>query len=258
MTPTEHAMRLVTARRDRSLVPSADFALVDSLDAGFAVQKAMTALYDEPIVGWKVAMPPDAILYAPIYANGRFASGARLGLGTWFADGIECELAFTLDRSLPPWREEGFEPEVVLQAFGLVSASFELLQCRLEQRFGSPRPHLVADHLGNAGIVLGGRRGNWQSLDLAAIELSLAIDGSERLRQRGGNPLGDPRRALTALVNHLGAQGVMLEVGQVVMTGAFTGIHRLKAERHVRLAFEGLEPVEFSITDEGAFGNAGW
>src|SRR5438445_3855619 len=28
------------------------------------------------------------------YANGRFASGARLGLGTWLADGIECELAF--------------------------------------------------------------------------------------------------------------------------------------------------------------------
>jgi 2-keto-4-pentenoate hydratase len=105
---------------------------------------------------------------------------------------------------------------------------------------------LVADCLGNGGIVLGASRADWHTLNLAQIEICLSIAGEKVVKRRGGNPIGNPLQATVLLANHLSRRGLSWEPGQIIMTGAFAGVHRAKVGQRVEARFEGFAPVAMS------------
>jgi 2-keto-4-pentenoate hydratase len=243
------AHQLSNARRNRCTLANGAHEPA-SLDEGFFVQQAVTALCSESVTGWKVAVTTEGeTLSAPIFAADVFASGACLPSKGRLDHGIECELAFRLGRALPA-RQAGYGDLEILDAVDGVMCSLELLQSRLTDAFRSPRPSLVADNLGNGGVVLAGARALWRGLDLADAEASLRIDGQEVVRARGGNPFGDPTHAVLTLVNHLCRRGVDLDAGSVAMTGSYTGVHHLLPGQHVRAEIEGFEPVELFVERE--------
>jgi len=59
----------------------------------------------------------------------------------------------------------------------------------------------------------------WRHVDLAAHEVSATVVGKSQHDGKGSNVLGDPRLALTWLVNELSAHGVDIRAGEVVTTG---------------------------------------
>ena len=239
----ELAEALVRTRRSGGRM-TARFPELRSVEQGYAVQDLVQALLCRRIAGWKVARTPDReVISAPILDDGVFQSGAKIPLESRMSHGFECELAFKVKHRLPVISQSEYVIEDVLPALGEALAAFELLSCRTEQGFQSPRPLLVADNLGSGGIVLGASRIDWHELDLAQIGMSLSIDGKVAVEERGGTPIGNPLQAIVLLANHLARRGRIWDPGQIIMTGAFAGVHHVKAGQRVEARFEGFAPV---------------
>ena len=239
----ELAEALVRARRSGGQL-SAGFADLLSVEQGYAVQERVQALLCRRIAGWKVARTPDGeVISAPILDDAVFQSGAKVSLETQMSHGFECELAFKVKHRLPVVSRGEYVIDDVLPALGEASAAFELLSCRTVQGFQSPRPLVVADNLGSGGIVLGASRADWHSFELAQIGISLSISGETAFQKRGGNSLGNPLQAIVLLANHLARRGLCWDPDQIIMTGAFAGVHHAKAGQHVEAHFEGFAPV---------------
>ena len=239
----ELAEALVRARRCGERL-AAGFADLPSVEQGYAVQDRVQALLCRRIAGWKAARTPDGeVISAPILDDAVFQSGATVPLETRMSHGFECELAFEVKHRLPVVSRTEYVIEDVLPAFGKALPAFELLSCRTEQGFQSPRPLLVADNLGNGGIVLGPSRTDWYGLDLAQIGISLSVDSQTVVEKRGGNPIGNPLQAIVLLANHLARRRLFWEPGQIILTGAYAGVHHAKAGQRVEARFEGFAPV---------------
>ncbi len=249
MTDTSDiAAELVTLRAHGGIIPVGLLAPCDSVDRGFAVQSRAMTLGGARIAGWKVALPPDGVvLSAPIFASDVFASDAVLPVEGRMVNGVECELAFRIDRALPTRPAGGYSTDDIALCIGGVVAAFELLQSRLADGFQSPRPHLLADNLGNGGIVLGTARSDWRANDLAEVGIELWVNNAVILSKQGGNPVGEPFRAVVALANHLAERGLSLEPGQVVMTGSFTGVHPPGPGERIEARFDGFAPVRLQV-----------
>jgi 2-keto-4-pentenoate hydratase len=239
----ELAEALVRARRCGEQL-SAGFADLLSVEQGYAVQERVQGLLCRRIAGWKVAQTPDGeVISAPILDDAVSQSGSQVPLETQMSHGFECELAFKVKHRLPVVPRTEYVIDDVLPALGEALAAFELLSCRTEQGFQSPRPLLVADNLGSGGVVLGASRADWHGLDLAQIGISLSIAGEAIVEKRGGNPIGNPLQAIVLLANHLARRGLCWDPDQIIMTGAFAGVHHAKAGQYVEAHFEGFAPV---------------
>jgi 2-keto-4-pentenoate hydratase len=83
---------------------------------------------------------------------------------------------------------------------------------------------LLADNACARHFVLGPAASDlWRELDLSSHAVHAQVEQSGTIRYTragiGRNVLGDPRTALTWLVNQLSSLGITLEKGQVVTTG---------------------------------------
>ena len=89
--------------------------------------------------------------------------------------------------------------------------------------FEAPRTEteqLIADDACAHLFMLGpATKAPWRDMDLAAHEVAADVVGKSTHPGKGANVLGDPRIALTWLVNELSGLGVPVAAGQVVTTG---------------------------------------
>ncbi len=242
------AEALAEARRTGRLLDDMALSSIAASSDGYAVQAEVAVLAGADIAGWKIALPPDGeVIAAPIFADGVSVSRKPLPERACFKDGVECEIAFRIDRALSMRPPEGYGVADVVPAIGGAMAAFELLSSRLANGFASSRPRLLADNLGNGGAVLGELRPDWRELDFERIRVTLTVDGVPVVSQRGGNSVGDPLRAVAALANHLAERGSGFIPGMIVLTGAYTGVHRVRADQTICAAFAGLAPVEVTL-----------
>jgi 2-keto-4-pentenoate hydratase len=237
------AEALVRARQQGQRLIS-EFAPALTVEQGYTIQERVQALLGREVAGWKVAKPPgDEVISAPILDDSVFQSGAIVPLDARMSNGFECELAFKVKHQLPVDSQAEYTIDDVLPALGDAFAAIELLSCRTERGFQSPRPLLVADNLGNGGIVLGAPRTDWRGADLSQTGISLHIAGKAVVEKRGGNPIGNPLQAVVLLANHLAHRGRSWCPGQIIMTGAFAGVHHAEAGQRIELHFDGFAPV---------------
>ena len=250
------AEELVRARRGGRRV-TARLEDLPGVEHAYAIQDRVQALLGGQIAGWKVARTPDGeVLSAPIFDDVVFRSGAEVPLESRMSHGFECELAFKVEHRLSGFSRSEYDIDDVLPALGEASPALELLSCRTEQGFQSPRPLLVADNLGSGGIVLGTPRTDWQKLNLTDIGISLNVAGDVVVDKRGGNPIGDPLQAVVLLANHLARRGLSWEPGQIIMTGAFAGVHHARVGQRIEARFEGFAPVTMlSVAVQHEVGN---
>jgi 2-keto-4-pentenoate hydratase len=246
----ELARALTAARRTGAMVTAHALMNVASTADAYRLQERVRDGLGAKVVGWKLAAPAGAdAVSAPLFDIDCRPSGAAIDAAL-LRDGVECELALRIDQSLPA----GCTRDDVKAAVGAVMPAFELLCSRLPSKFASPREHIVADGLGHGAVVLGAPCRDWRTLDFDTLRVVLWADDKPVADKQGGNPFGDPLRAVSLLAEHLASRGRTLEAGTFVLAGSHTGVHRPLAGERLRCVFEGVGDVAFTVglTEEQA------
>ena len=253
----EIARRLVRARLQATALPDYPGALPPSLDAGYASQDAAIAMWPTRVAGWKVGRIPDAWLarmgeerlVGPIFEDAvqQALSGEAAGFAV-IADGfaaVEAEFVFRLGADAPVGKTAWTDDE----ALALIDAL--LVGAELA---GSPLPRIndlgpavvVSDFGNNAGLILGPPVPEWRRM-LGTLEQDLrcetAIDGEVVGSGRASDIAGGLVAALRFALARCARRGMPLRAGQLVSTGAATGIHDIRAGQQARVSFDGIGEI---------------
>ena len=233
------ASLLAAARRDREpLSRLPEDCRPATLDEAFAIEEATVAALRERIAGWKVALLPDGqFSYGIILASVVRRSGDTVDVRDVPLLGMEGEIAFRFLKDLParstPYAREDLAAAVV--AFPLI----EIVASRYADYHTAPIIERTADMMSNGAFVAGDDQPAWRTLDLVNIPVSLTFDDRVVVEKNGGHALGDPLSLAVDMVNRLRAT-TGVRAGQVITTGAYTGMNVAKAGERVTVRFAGF------------------
>jgi 2-keto-4-pentenoate hydratase len=103
-------------------------------------------------------------------------------------------------------------------------------------------PAILADGAANGRYVLGPEIPHWRDGDLAALPVTLEVDGAIRRSGTGAEAMGHPFNVLLWLAEALRQRGQGLAAGDLVSSGSCTGMLRPAAGQRMRARFgEGCE-----------------
>jgi 2-keto-4-pentenoate hydratase len=195
---------------------------------GYAIQARLERRTAFPLFGWKIAatskagqahIAVDGPLAGRLLAERVFENGCRLRFGSNHMRVAEAEFAFRLAVDLPP-RAARYEVEEVLARIESLHPAIEIPDSRYVDFTVVGAPQLIADNACAHHFVLGPAAPEaWRSIDLSAHQVAACVAGRLEREGVGANVLGDPREALTWLVNELSQLNITLRAGQVVTTG---------------------------------------
>lgn len=234
---TAIARAFTQARRTAHAVTTYPGTVPATLDDAYRIQDAAIALWPDRIAGWKLGRigSPDAErfgagrLAGPIFSRAIWPAGTetvRFGVIENGFAAVEAEYILELGQT-PAARDDWTATTVI----PLVTKAFIGVEIA-----GSPfaginahGPAVTASDFGNnAGLILGGAIADWQDR-LQDLTCQMHIDGV--LVGSGGAqaiPNG-PFDSLAFLLNSLHRRGRGLEAGQLISTGAATGVHAISA-----------------------------
>lgn len=241
---------LVDVRLNPRLIapPSGTKAL--SLDEAYAVQdrvrESMIAR-GESVAGWKAAFTNAGLqktygttepVCGFLLAAGVLSNGVEVPMSRFVSPIVEAEVAFVMRTDLAG---PGVTLPRALQAIEGALPALELPDFRMSGKpIGSD---LVADGIFANAIVLGSGITPVTNIDLALEGLVYEMNGAIVATNTAAEVLGNPLTSLVWLANHLGARGLGLRAGDVVMTGSVSLLLRPKAGDTVRATYTRLGSV---------------
>jgi 2-oxo-hept-3-ene-1,7-dioate hydratase len=147
------------------------------------------------------------------------ADGAKVAHENFCLPRVEVELAFILGKAL---KGPGIGLTDVLRATEYVVPALEIVDARLQD----PRKifDTVADNGAAAGIVVGGRPVGPLDVDLRWVGGIMYRNSEIEETGIAAGVLGHPALGVAWLANKLGAHGVTLEPGHIILAGSFTRV----------------------------------
>lgn len=195
---------------------------------GYAIQTHLMAATTAPLFGWKIAATSEAgqrhinvdgPLAGRLLAEKVLPDGATIALDTSLMRVAEVEFAFRFGRDLPP-RAAPYTTDEVMAAVATLHPAIEIPDSRYEDFCAVGGPQLIADNACANLFILGpATAADWRPVDLANHPVSARVNGRAEHHGKGANALGDPRIALTWIVNELSGLGITMAAGAVVTTG---------------------------------------
>ncbi len=196
--------------------------------AAYSAQREIVAFSGQDIVGWKIAATSvagqqhigvDGPLAGPLLANRVLPSGATVPLdGNAMMVG-EAEFAFTFARALPT-RGNPYTQEEVMSAVESLHPAIEVPDSRYHDFAKVGAYQLIADTACADWFILGPPTAvDWRSRDFVTHAVAVYRGSQKVAIGSGANVLGDPRVALTWLINELRTYGDGIAAGQFVTTG---------------------------------------
>lgn len=199
---------------------------------GYNIQAQLPLVSQLDVVGWKIAAT-SSVGQAHINVSGPIAG--RLLSGQIYADGAtvpsagnrmrvaEPEMAFKLAHDLPP-QNQPYTTAEVLAAVGSLHTALEMPDSRFATFTAAGEAQLLADNACAHHFTLGAAApAGWRDLDLSTWAVHGHVrraNGASWSRSGSGAAvLGDPRVALTWLINELSALGITARAGQFITTG---------------------------------------
>lgn len=241
------AALLFGVRQGGAKLPGLGAAAPAAEAEALAIQREVLQRRGGRIGGWKCATPPGKpVSQALLDARGILPAPARWGMPAAGQIGIETEIAFRLGRDLPP-RGMPWTREEVTEAVEACFPAIELVESRYADMTSVSLLEAMADNVAHAGLVCGAPVADWRAMDLNDLAVRQTASGQEQVARRGSNPAGDPLGSLTRLANHLHGFGLMLEAGQVVTTGSWTGLLFVPGSQRITGGFEGLGEVVLDL-----------
>lgn len=227
------ARAFVDARRNGRALAAYPGVEPSSLDAAYAIQDEAIAAWPDRVAGWKLGRinaPYDARfgagrLAGPIFSRAVWTAGAlptRFGVIDGGFAAVEAEYVLELGEAAPD--RDGW---TAAAAGSLVARVFTGVEIAGSPFAGinSHGPAVTASDFGNnAGLILGPEVSGWRDR-LPDLTCAMKIDGAVVGRGGAASIPGGPLDSLAFLLNLLHRRGRRLEAGQLISTGAATGVH---------------------------------
>jgi 2-keto-4-pentenoate hydratase len=227
------AQAFVGARRGGRALDGYPGLPPESLEAAYLIQDEAIAAWPDRIAGWKLGRinPPHDAHYAagrlagPIFSRNVWTAGStptRFGVIEGGFAAVEAEYVLELGQTAPD--RDGWTGDTVAPLVSRVFIGVEIA--------GSPfaginahGPAVTASDFGNnAGLILGGVIDGWRER-LSDLKCTMTINDVVIGRGGAASIPGGPLDSLAFLLNLLHRRGRRLEAGQLVSTGAATGVH---------------------------------
>lgn len=247
-SPQAVAQAFTSARRAGRALPGFPGPVPSDLASAYRIQEAAIALWPQPVIGWKLGrIAPELAgrlgagrLAGPAFAGAFWTAGGEAPVETPVIPGgfaaVEAEYVLRIGRDADPGRTRWSLED----AAEMVDAAFVGVEIA-----GSPLatinalgPTVVVSDFGNhAGLVLGPRIEDWADRGLDSLTCRTVIDG-EVVGQGGAADIPDgPLDSVRFLLEHLVSRGRPLRRGDLVSTGAATGIHEVGPGARARVDF---------------------
>jgi len=249
----ELARQLATARGSQLQIDPAPFDAIESLTEAYAVQSLAAKTFPSQQLGYKVGATNegvqklfncDAPFYGPMFEKEVMQPGAELKLRDGVLGG-EAEFAFVCGSDFPTGKALSVDdlPALIKSCHIAV----EIVGRRTAGK-GLPRLHCaVADFGVHVIFIPGPAIENWNSIDLAAIEVKALTNGVETNAGTGAAVLGHPLNSLLWLHNSLVDAGSGLKAGDWVSTGTCLGVIAPVAGS-VNIEFSGCGNIGYSFS----------
>ena len=203
-----------------------------SLEEGYRIQRLLNRQFTEAgrgaPAGYKVGLTSEAIqtmygsdqpISGVVFETAVHRSPARIALADYTRLGIEFELAVEVGGAFRP-EDAPFTLDDAVARIAACMPAFELIEDRHADHDDVDALSILADNAWCAGVVLGPRRADWRTLDLASTPVSLRVNDAPPASAVTGAAMGNPLNSLVWLANQLASRGTTLEAGMVVMTGS--------------------------------------
>jgi 2-keto-4-pentenoate hydratase len=252
------ARALYDARRTRTAIaPFTDEDPTLGMADGYAVQSELVRLIladGDRIIGYKAGLtstPMQRMLgvdqpdYGPVLGSTVFRDGDEVSVGAFIAPKLEAEIVLVIGEQL---RGPGVTLDDARAAVSGAAASMEIV----DSRFVDWRIRLadtVSDLASNGAMVMSETVLPLADSDIRLIGMVLTRDGELVDTGAGAAAMGDPLAVVAWLANTLGADGVALEPGHVIMTGALHAAVPMRAGEKYRAEFDRLGSVSVRIVD---------
>lgn len=254
LDPARVARQFVEARRAARALHDFPGELPSGMAEGYRIQEVAIGLWPKPVVGWKVGRIPTELQAAlkadrvmgPVFAGHVWAADPAEPtplpvIAGGFA-AVEGEYIYRMGRDAPAGKLD-WTPEEALAYVEdlLVGVEFAGSPLATINVLG---PRVVAADFGNnAGLVLGRAVPGWRERPgeippcRAYVEDKLVGEGSP------DSFPGGPPGSLAFLMAACARRGRPLKAGQLVTTGAASGIHDIEAGQVARITFGDLDEI---------------
>lgn len=222
------------------------------IDDAYAISRAVLEkrlAAGERLVGKKIGLTAKAVqdmlgINEPDYGfltdAMQFYNGASVTIAQAMRNPMaEAEIALVLKRDLST---ENVTAEQVLEATDYAVPCLELV----DTRFETPRIRIVdtiADNASSALFVLGEGRVDPRTVNLATITCVVTRNGEKQSEGVGAAVMGSPLHSTAWLANRLGAAGVSLNAGDIVLAGSLVPLAKIAAGDTFEATFAGLGTV---------------
>ncbi len=173
------------------------------------------------------------------------ANGGDVSLRGLLQARVEGELAFMLKKDLSG---PGVTGAQVISATEFVIPCIEIIDSRVRD-WKIKVEDTIADNASSAMFVLGGTPKNLGFQDWGMAGMALRINGEVESTGVGRACLDHPVNAVAWLANTLGAYGVPLKAGELILAGAFGPVVPVKAGDVCEVEIHGLAPVSCRFTE---------
>lgn len=242
------ARAFVEARR--RAVPMRDYPgqMPSDLASAYAIQDAAIGLWDDTVAGWKIGLAPADLrvelgvdrISGPIFERQVVFAAPDQMVDLPVVRGgfaaVEAEFVLRIGRDQDVDKRVWSAADAV-EMIGAVHIGVELA--------GSPFAGIndhgpavtVSDFGNNSGLIVGDEVKEWRAIDWAGAVAQTSID-SQRVGEGNAAMLpGGPLAALAFLLTHCAERGKPLRKGQLISSGAVTGVHRIEAGQSAELSF---------------------
>lgn len=219
-----------------------------TIDDAYAIQQRLMArrlAAGERVIGKKIGVTSQAVMnmlgvYQPDFGwltdAMVYHDGEAIPAATLIQPKAEGEIAFMLGRTL---KGPGITAADVLAATEGVMACFEIVDSRIEA-WKIRIQDTVADNASCGVFVLGDRLVDPRDVDLNTCGMVLEKNGEIVATGAGAAALGAPANAVAWLANTLGARGIALEAGEVVLSGSLAAMVPVQAGDMLRVSIGGI------------------
>ena len=224
--------------------------------AGYGVAAALARLSGDTVAGWKIAATSEAgqkhinvegPLAGRILSRRLLAPGATIPFENNLMKVAEAEFAFVLGRAMPE-RGTPYSQDEVMDAVSALRLSIEVPDSRYVDFTKVGAPSLIADTACAAWLALGPEvAADWRGLDLSSHQVTAYRNDEQAAVGSGKAVLGDPRIALTWLVNEAARYGGGVEAGQFVTTGTCVVPVKIESGDEIRADYGVLGTIDARI-----------